>query len=328
MTRRLTCRLETWRLRQRFTISRGSRTEARVLVVEIVEGTSRGRGEAVPYGRYGETPDSVEAQVRSVARAVEAGADRHRLASLLHPGAARNAVDCALWDLEAKLRGRPVWQLAGLPAPEPLVTAYTLGIDRPERMAEAARAVRDRPLLKIKLAGDGADLERVRAVRTAAPEARLVVDANEAWNLATYEALAPRLGELGVALLEQPFPAAEDGNLAALPHPVPVCADESCHVTADLERLRDRYDFVNIKLDKTGGLTEALALRQAARAAGFGVMVGCMVGTSLAMAPAFLVAQGADVVDLDGPLLLARDREPAIVYEGSRMLPPPANLWG
>ena len=247
---------------------------------------------------------------------------------MLPPGAARNAVDCALWDLEAKLCGRPVWQLAGLPAPEPLVTAYTLGIDRPERMAEAARAVRDRPLLKIKLAGDGADLERVRAVRTAAPEARLVVDANEAWNLATYEALAPRLGELGVALLEQPFPAAEDGNLAALPHPVPVCADESCHVTADLERLRDRYDFVNIKLDKTGGLTEALALRQAARAAGFGVMVGCMVGTSLAMAPAFLVAQGADVVDLDGPLLLARDRESGIVYEGSRMLPPPASLWG
>ena len=328
MTRRLSCRLETWPLRQRFTISRGSRTEARVLVVEIAEGTSRGRGEAVPYGRYGETPDSVEAQVRSVARAVERGADRRELAALLPPGAARNALDCALWDLEAKLRDRPVWQLAGLSAPEPLVTAYTLGIDRPERMAEAARAVRNRPLLKLKLAGDGADLERVRAVRMAAPEARLVVDANEAWTVATYEALAPRLGELGVALLEQPFPAAEDEDLAALPHPVPVCADESCHVTADLDRLRDRYDFVNIKLDKTGGLTEALALRRAARAAGFGIMVGCMVGTSLAMAPAFLLAQGADVVDLDGPLLLAGDREPGIAYEGSRMLPPPASLWG
>ncbi len=328
MTRKLTCRLESWPLRQRFTISRGSRSRARVLRVEICEGEFRGRGECVPYARYGETPRSVLGQIRSVKRAIEHHADRRDLEGLLPAGAARNALDCALWDLEAKRRGRPVWQLAGLAPPEPLITAYTLSLDLPERMAAAARKAADRPLLKLKLAGDERDLERVAAVRREAPEARLIVDANEAWSVRTYEMLAPQLAELGVALIEQPFPAEADEVLDSLPRPVPVCADESCHTREDLARLEGRYAFVNIKLDKTGGLTEALALRAAARRAGFGLMVGCMVGTSLAMAPAFLVAQGAAFVDLDGPLLLARDRRPAISFDGSRMFPPAASLWG
>ncbi len=328
MSRRLTVRCENWPLRTRFAISRGSRTAARVLVVEIAEGDAVGRGECVPYARYGETPASVEAQIHSVAAAVEDGVDRDELTRLLSAGAARNAVDCALWDLAAKRAGAPVWKLAGLPPPEPLTTAYTLSLDSPERVAEAARKVADRPLLKLKLTGDALDLERVRAVRAAAPGPRLMVDANEAWTTDVYEKLMPHLRELGVVLVEQPFPAGEDAVLASLPRPVPVCADESCHLRTDLARLHGLYEVVNIKLDKTGGPSEALALREAARAAGFGIMVGCMVGTSLAMAPAFLVAQGADFVDLDGPLLLARDRVPGIAYEGSRMLPPPPELWG
>ncbi len=328
MKRRLILREERWPLRERFTISRGSRTEARVLAVEIAEAGRRGRGECVPYARYGESIDSVARQIREVQPAVEQGADRAALARLLPAGAARNALDCALWDVEAKRAGEPVWKRAGLAPPEPVTTAFTLSLDSPARMGEAARAVAARPLLKLKLAGDGHDLDRLRAVRTAAPAARLILDANEAWTPALYEELTPHLAALGVALVEQPFAAGEDEILASLPRPVPVCADESCHVAADLDRLRGLYDVVNIKLDKTGGLTEALALRDAARAAGFGVMVGCMVGTSLAMAPAFLVAQDADFVDLDGPLLLARDREPGITYADGRMAPPPPELWG
>ncbi len=328
MNRRLVLRAESWPLRGRFTISRGSRSEARVLVVELAEAGFLGRGECVPYARYGESVESVTGQVRTAQPAIEGGADRTALAALLPPGAARNALDCALWDLEAKIAGEPVWARAGLAPPEPVTTAYTLSLDMPERMGEAARAAADRPLLKLKLGGDARDLDRIRAVRAAAPGARIIVDANEAWTIDVYEELTPHLQALGVALIEQPFPAGEDAALASLPHPVPVCADESCHVTGDLARLRGLYDVVNIKLDKTGGLSEALALRAAAREAGFGVMVGCMVGTSLAMAPAFLVAQGADFTDLDGPLLLARDREPGIPYEGSRMPPPPPELWG
>ena len=328
MSRRLTVRSECWPLRTRFVISRGSRTTARVLVVEIAEGDAVGRGECVPYARYGESVESVTGRIRAVQPAIEAGADRAALAELLPAGAARNAVDCALWDLEAKRAGAPVWKLAGLSSPEPLTTAYTLSLDVPGRMGEAARELADRPLLKLKLAGDSLDLERVRAVREMAPGPQLILDANEAWTVDVYEKLTPHLQALEVALIEQPFPAGGDAALASLPHPVPVCADESCHVTGDLAGLRGLYDVVNIKLDKTGGLSEALALRAAAREAGFGVMVGCMVGTSLAMAPAFLLAQDADFTDLDGPLLLARDRVPGIRYEGSRMLPPPPELWG
>jgi len=328
VNRRLILRAESWPLRGRFTISRGSRSEARVLVVEVAEAGFLGRGECVPYARYGESLESVTGQIRAVQPAIEGGADRTALAGLLPAGAARNALDCALWDLEAKIAGEPVWKRAGLTSPEPVTTAFTLSLDAPERMGEAARAAAGRPLLKLKLGGDEGDLDRIRAVREAAPGARIIVDANEAWTIDIYEKLTPHLQALGVALIEQPFPADEDAVLASLPHPVPVCADESCHLGEDLARLRGLYDVVNIKLDKTGGLSEALALRDAARKVGFGVMVGCMVGTSLAMAPAFLVAQGADFVDLDGPLLLARDREPGIRYEGGRMLPPPPELWG
>jgi L-alanine-DL-glutamate epimerase-like enolase superfamily enzyme len=325
--RRLRAVREVFPIRGVFRISRGARTESVVVTVTITEGESRGRGECVPYARYGESVDSVLGQIESAREALEAGADRAALQELLPAGAARNALDCALWDLEARRCGRPVWDLAGLEAPRPLVTAYTLSVDTPERMEAAARAAADRPLLKLKLTGDG-DRDRVAAVRRGAPAARLIVDANEAWTAAHYARFAPELAALGVELIEQPLPAADDLGLGAVAHPVPVCADESCHDTASLAALGTRYEAVNIKLDKTGGLTEALRLRAAARAAGRRVMVGCMLGTSLAMAPAILVAQGAEWVDVDGPLLLARDRDPGLSYAGSIVAPPPAALWG
>jgi L-alanine-DL-glutamate epimerase-like enolase superfamily enzyme len=245
----------------------------------------------------------------------------------MEPGAARNALDVAFWDLEAKQTGTSVWALAGIDEPKPVVTAYTLSVDTPERMAAAAQAEAQRPLLKVKLTGAG-DLDRVRAVRAGAPKATLIVDANEAWTLDHLREYGPSLAELGVALIEQPLPAGQDEALATLPHPVPLCADESCHTSADLSDLVGRYDYVNIKLDKTGGLTEALILLEAARAGGFKIMVGCMVGSSLAMAPALLLAQRAEFVDLDAPLLLARDRQPGLRYEGSIVYPPKPNLWG
>lgn len=318
---------EIWPLARRFAISRGARTEARVVVATLTDGPHRGRGECVPYARYGETVDSVVAALRALAPAVADGLDRPGLASRLPAGAARNALDCALWDLEAKRAGTSVWRLAGLPAPGPVETAFTLSLAEEADMADQARRNADRPLLKLKLTGDG-DLERVRAVRAAAPDAKLVVDANEGWSREHYQRFAALFVELGVALIEQPFPAAEDGMLADLARPVPVCADESCHLAADLEGLANRYDMVNLKLDKTGGLTEALALRAEARRLGLGVMVGCMVGTSLAMAPAVLLAGDADIVDLDGPLLLAKDRQPGLRFEGSVMMPPEPTLWG
>jgi L-alanine-DL-glutamate epimerase-like enolase superfamily enzyme len=325
--RKLHLKHEIWPIAGRFTISRDSKTVAEVIVAEIEQADARGRGECVPYGRYGESIDSVMAQLESQRGAIEGGLDRAGLQQALPPGAARNALDCALWDLEAKLSHRPVWQLAGLRAPEPLTTAYTLSLDTAEKMGAAAKAQAGRPLLKLKLAGPQ-DLERVRAVRENAPGARLIVDANEGWTAADYTALAPGLAALGVALIEQPLPASADQPLAGLARPVPVCADESCHDRASLAHTAGRYDAVNIKLDKTGGLTEALALSTAARAAGYRIMVGCMLGTSLAMAPALLVAQGAEVVDLDGPLLLAKDRAPGLVYEGSRVAPSSPALWG
>jgi L-alanine-DL-glutamate epimerase-like enolase superfamily enzyme len=323
----LTVRCESWPIRGTFTISRGSKTTADVVVVELSRDGGVGRGEAVPYGRYGETMQSVLGQIESLHGALAEGLDRQGLQALLPAGAARNAVDLAFWDLECKLSGRRHWQLAGLPEPGPVTTAFTLSLDSVETMGRKAAENSKRPLLKLKLAGPD-DLDRVAAVRRNAPAARIVVDANEGWTVEQYSALAPRLKELGVEMIEQPLPAGNDAALADVERPVPVCADESCHDTATLAGLKGRYDMVNIKLDKTGGLTEALKLKEAAEAAGYGIMVGCMLATSLAMAPGVLLAQGVPVVDLDGPLLLARDRDPALKIEGSLVYPPAATLWG
>jgi L-alanine-DL-glutamate epimerase-like enolase superfamily enzyme len=324
---KLDIRHETWPLAGRFTISRGSKTTAEVGVVEIADGAATGRGECMPYARYGESIDSAVAQIEGLRGALEAGLDRTGLQSALAPGAARNAVDCALWDLEAKRSGRPAWQLAGLSPPEPVVTAYTLSLDTAENMGKAAKANAHRPLLKLKLAGPD-DLDRVRAVHRNAPQSRLIVDANEGWTTAVYTRLAPELGALAVEMIEQPLPAADDAALAGIARPIPVCADESAHDRAGLDHLIGKYDAINIKLDKTGGLTEALALADAARQAGLEIMVGCMVATSLAMAPALLVAGMARWVDLDGPLLLAEDRDPGLEFEGSLIRPAPSALWG
>ena len=314
---------DVFRLAQVFTISRGSRTEAQVLTACISEGNVSGRGECVPYARYGETLDSVTAEIEGLPDAFT----RAELYDLLPAGAARNAVDCALWDLEAKQTGKRVWELAGLAAPGPEITAYTLSLDTPENMQVQAAVHAHRPLLKIKL-GTPDDMPRLEAVRAGAPGARIIVDANEGWSAAVYADLAPHLVRLGVSLVEQPLPAGEDDALIGMKRPVPVCADESCHDRGSLARLKGKYDVVNIKLDKTGGLTEAFALRAAALAEGYEVMVGCMVGSSLAMAPATLVAQGAKVVDLDGPLLLAEDREDALIFDAAGVHPPTAKLWG
>ncbi len=311
-----------------FTISRGSKTSVEVVVAELTADGVVGRGECVPYARYGESIDSVMAQIREFGAAVEAGQDRAGLNATMPAGAARNALDSAMWDLEAKRSGVPVWRAAGLPAePVPLVTAYTLSLDTPENMAASAARNATRPLFKLKLTGEG-DLERVAAVREAAPDTRLIVDANEGWSAAMVEPFSEKLAELGVEMIEQPLPAAEDALLADVAHPIPLCADESAHARHGFEDLVGKYEMINIKLDKTGGLTEALALKAMAEAAGMEIMVGCMLATSLGMAPAFMVAQGAKVVDLDGPLLLARDRDPAFEFQGSTMLPPTAALWG
>ncbi len=326
-TRRLKVRRVVRPTRGVFTIARGSRTSVETLVAEIAVDGVVGRGECTPYARYGETIDGVSAAIVAQAPAIAAGIGRDELAERLPAGAARNAIDCALWDLEAKLTGRPVWQLAGMAPPAPLVTAYTLSLDTPERMAEAARSHASRPLLKLKLTGEG-DIERVQAVREGAPAARLIVDANEGWVAAQLDRFLPAFAALGVAMVEQPLPADADAVLEGRDWPVPLCADESCHDRHSLDRCAGRYRYINIKLDKTGGLTEALALRAEARRRGLGVMVGCMMASSLAMAPAVLVAQGAEIVDLDGPLWLATDETPPIVFEGSRMMPPERALWG
>ena len=314
---------ESFRLAEVFTISRGSRTEAKVLTVRVERDGLVGWGECVPYARYGETLESVAAEIAHL----PAGIDRVALQAALPAGAARNAVDCALWDLEAKRAGKRVWELAGLPAPGPEITCFTLSLDTPGNMRAAAARHAHRPVLKIKL-GTPDDMARLEAVRAGAPAARIVVDANEGWSAEVYSDLAPHLLRLGVAMVEQPLPAGQDDMLAEIARPLPVCADESCHDRASLPGLRGKYDMVNIKLDKTGGLTEALALRDAARAEGYRVMVGCMVGTSLAMAPAVLVAQGAEVVDLDGPLLLAEDRAVPLAYDAAGVHPSEPGLWG
>ena len=294
-----------------------------MLTVRITRGGWTGWGECVPYARYGETPASVTDQIAALSPDVT----RAELARALAPGAARNAVDCALWDLAAKSAGRPVWELAGLCAPLPVITAFTLSLDAPEAMRAAAARHAHRPLLKIKL-GTPEDMPRLEAVRRGAPKARIIVDANEGWSPEIYADLAPHLVRLGVELVEQPLPAGADEMLAEIARPLPVCADESCHDRSSLPGLRGKYDMVNIKLDKTGGLTEALALKAEAEAQGLGVMVGCMVGSSLAMAPAVLLAQGASIVDLDGPLLLAEDRATPLDYDAAGVHPPRPELWG
>lgn len=327
--RHMTIAIERWPIASTFTIARGSKTEAVVVVVTISDGAAVGCGECVPYGRYGETPESVIAQIETTRVAIEAGADRERLQTLLPAGAARNAVDCALWDLDAKRLSVRVSDMAGVGRLRPSVTAYTLSLGSPEAMSAAAEQAADRPILKIKLgAGDGRDPERVAAVRKAAHAATLIIDANEGW---AGDDLATNLracADHGVALVEQPLPAAADEALRGLTRPVPICADESVHGRDTLDRLVGLYDAVNIKLDKTGGLTEALLLANAAQARDLGLMVGCMVGTSLGMAPAMMLAPRARFIDLDGPLLLARDRPNGLRYDGSVVHPPETSLWG
>lgn len=314
---------DVFQLAQVFTISRGSRTEAKVLTVRVSDGKHQGWGECVPYARYDETLESVEAEIAGL----PAEFSRRSLMDLLPAGAARNAVDCALWDLESKRAGKRARDLAGLPVPGPEITAYTLSLGTPEAMQSQAAENAHRPLLKIKL-GTPDDMPRLEAVRAGAPNARIIVDANEGWSAEVYADLAPHLVRLGVALVEQPLPAGDDDALIGMDRPVPVCADESCHDRASLPGLKGKYDVINIKLDKTGGLTEALELRKAAIVEGYGIMVGCMVGSSLAMAPATLLAQGAMVTDLDGPLLLAEDRDTPLIFDDAGVHPPEAALWG
>jgi L-Ala-D/L-Glu epimerase len=319
----LTVTEDSFRLAEAFTISRGSKTEARVLTVRIVRGKIIGQGECVPYARYGETLSSVRAQIETLPE----GITRQDVQAALPAGAARNAVDCALWDLEAKLNGRRVWDLAGRPALKPVITAYTLSLGPPDQMRAAAARNAHRPVLKIKL-GTADDMPRLEAVRAGAPRSTLIIDANEGWTPEVYTDLAPHLLRLGVALVEQPLPAGNDGMLAEIARPLPVCADESCFDRASLADLKGKYDVVNLKLDKTGGLTEGFLTLDLGRQMGFRVMVGCMVGSSLAMAPAVILAQGATWTDLDGPLLLSEDRAHPLRYDADGVHPPDANLWG
>ncbi len=318
-------------IRGNFTISRGAKRVAEVVEVTLEatrpDGTlATGRGECVPYARYGENTAQVIADIHTIFTAPDL--NRVLLQQLMPPGAARNTIDCAFWDLESKLSGMPTWRLAGLPAePKPVATAFTISLNTPEAMADAAR-IAAKPLLKLKLGGAADDIVRVAAVRKAVPDATLIVDANEGWTMSQLFEIAPQLAALGVAMIEQPLPAGQDAGLADFDSPVPIGADESCHGSDSLPSLIDRYQCVNIKLDKTGGLTGALEMKAAAQAAGFQVMIGCMVATSLSMAPAFLLTQGADFVDLDGPLLLESDRTDGIAYDGASMSPPTPALWG
>jgi L-alanine-DL-glutamate epimerase-like enolase superfamily enzyme len=323
----LVSRIERWPIAGSFTISRGAKTEAVTVLAEVRRDGLVGRGECVPYPRYGETPEATLAALQSMQAPLSRGLDRHALGAAMPAGAARNALDCALLDLEAKTAGRRVWTLLERPAPEPCVTAYTISLASPEVMAAAAGQAAHRPLLKIKLGGQG-DRARIAAVRKAAPGSELIVDANEGWITDELEQNLNACAEAGVILVEQPLPAGQDEALARIRRPLPVCADESAHLAASLPRLRERYDAVNIKLDKTGGLTEALAMAEAAEGLGFQLMIGCMVATSLAMAPAMLLTRQARFVDLDGPLLLAHDRDGGLRYDGSLVYPPEAALWG
>ncbi|MGI8527071.1 MAG: N-acetyl-D-Glu racemase DgcA [Pseudolabrys sp.] len=330
----LTVRTERWPIAGSFIISRGAKTEAVVVVVELSEGRHRGRGECVPYARYGESVDNVIAAIEAMRGKITQRPDHAILQSMMPAGAARNALDCALWDLAAKQAGKPAYELAGLGAPAALVTAFTISLGTPDDMAAAAHKVADRELLKVKLGGggqagdSGGDCARIAAVRKAAPQARLIVDANEGWSAQNLGANLAACANAGVELVEQPLPAGNDDALASLKRPIAVCADESVHGPASLAALKGKYDAVNIKLDKTGGLTEAQTMAAEAERMGFAVMAGCMVATSLAMAPAILLAQRARYVDLDGPLLLARDRPDGLRYDGSLVYPPEPALWG
>lgn len=317
---------EIWPLKQPFRISRGSRTEAPVVVVTVTDGQHIGRGEAVPIRRYNQSVASVLAQIESIKS--EKNLNRRRIQELLPAGAARNALDCALWDLEAKISGKRVWELANIPMVSEVETSFTISLDTPAAMAAAAKASANAPILKLKLGGDDVDLARVEAVREAAPKPRLLIDANESWSPDHYRNIVPELKRLGVELIEQPFPADADEVLETHDHLIPVCADESCHTSADLPHLTNRYEVVNVKLDKTGGLTEALRLCESARESGFKLLIGCMVGTSLSMAPARILASNADHVDLDGPLLLARDRDNGLSYHDGKIGIPTRELWG
>ena len=323
---KIEAREEVWPLAKPFRISRGSRTEARVVVVTVSDGQHTGRGEAVPIRRYDQTIESVLAQIESLHR--EKILDRQSIETLLPAGAARNALDGALWDLEAKSSGKRVWELANVSMVPEVVTSLTISLDTPDAMATAASANSTLPMLKLKLGGDDVDLARVESVRESAPSARLLIDANESWSPEHYRKIAPALKNLRVEVIEQPFPADADEVLETLDHPVPVCADESCHTTADLPRLKHRYEMLNVKLDKTGGLSEALLLTERARENGFKLLIGCMVCTSLGIAPARILASGADYVDLDGAILLARDREHGLSYQNGKIDIPSRELWG
>lgn len=323
----LTVRVERWPIAGSFAISRGARTEAVVIVAELFDGRCRGRGECVPYARYDETVTGVRDAIVAMTADIARGLDRTALQRIMPAGAARNALDSAYWDLEAKRTGRPVYELANLPRPRPLVTAYTISLAAPDEMAAAAARAAERPLLKVKL-GAPRDSDRIAAVRRAAPKAELIVDANEGWSRENLGENLAACADAGVTLVEQPLAAGSDDALAQIRRPIPVCADESVHGSDSLAALAGKYDAINIKLDKTGGLTAALALADEAERSGFSLMVGCMVATSLAMAPALLVAQRARVVDLDGPLLLARDRLGGLHYNGSVVYPPAPALWG
>jgi len=327
MTTRLTVAIEHFPIAGSFTISRGSKTEAEVIHVTLTRDGVIGHGECVPYAHYGETAAATLAAITTLADPIADGLTREELQTALKPGAARNALDCAFWDLEAKLQGKSVAQLLGLTLPENIVTAYTISLGTPDDMAKATSAAADYPLLKLKLGGDG-DSARLRAIRRAAPDKRLLADANEAWSEATLTELMAKAADLGLELVEQPLPASADSALATFPHPLPICADESAHDLAGLDALVGRYDAINIKLDKTGGLTEALALARAAQQASLRIMVGCMVGTSLSMAPALMLAGFADWVDLDGPLLLQQDRPGGLVYDKGRVSLADRPVWG
>ena len=324
---KLVARIEHWPIAGSFTISRSAKREAVVVVAEISQGGHIGRGECTPYPRYGETPEAAVEAILAMQDELHKGLNREALQAAMGAGAARNALDCALLDLEAKRMGQRVWDLLGRPAPRPCTTAYTISLGPPETMAAATAQAAHRPLLKIKLGGDG-DGERIAAVRKAAPESELIVDANESWTPENLERNLAACAEAGVTLIEQPLAQGRDGALARIRRPIAVCADESVHDRHSLDGLRERYDAVNIKLDKAGGLTEALAMADAAQALGLEIMVGCMVATSLSMAPAMLIAQQARFVDLDGPLLLAGDRDSGLRYDASTVYPPDAALWG
>lgn len=327
MNRNLSVAVENWPIHGSFRISRGAKTQATVVVCTLKAEGATGRGECVPYPRYGETPDSVREQIAKITDRIESGESHEEILAAMQHGAARNAVDCALWDLEAKLSGKPVHRLVCDAPPRPVDTAMTISLDNPEEMARQARTHTHRKLIKAKMGGKG-DAERIHAIAAAAPNSRIILDANESWTPEETPALLQEAARAGIVLIEQPLPADNDEMLARIPHPVPICADESVHTSEDLADLAARYDYVNIKLDKAGGLTEALRMRQMAHEIGFSVMVGCMVATSLSMAPAILLAQQAEIADLDGPLLLERDRDHGVNYSSSIVSPAREELWG